>query len=122
MSNGIAHRTSAAVLVGGFLLAQENQQGKTTLAPIGGSLLASICTNLPDILEPAIHPHHRQFFHSFAFATIVGGGMYKLYQWEPKTEMEKLQKFCLMIAGSAYLIHLAMDACTKRSLPLLGKI
>lgn len=122
MSNAIAHRTGAAVIVGGFLLARENQEGKHTHAPLSGSLLAALCTNMPDILEPAVHPHHRQFFHSIAFAALIGGGMYKLYQWETETEMEKILKFCLLVAGGAYLIHLAMDACTRRSLPLLGKV
>ncbi len=122
MSNALAHRTGAAVLVGGYLLAREGQEGKITHVPVTGSILASICTNIPDWLEPAVNPHHRQFFHSFAFAAMVGGGMYKLSQWETQTDGEKFLKFCLMIAGGAYLTHLAMDACTKRSLPLLGKI
>jgi membrane-bound metal-dependent hydrolase YbcI (DUF457 family) len=121
MSNAIAHRNGAAVIVGGFLLARENQEGKHTHAPLSGSLLAALFTNIPDILEPAAHPHHRQFFHSVAFAALIGGGIYKLYQWETETEMEKLLKFCLLVAGGSYLIHLAMDACTRRSLPLLGK-
>lgn len=122
MSNAFAHRTGAALMVGGFLLAHENQEGKHTHAPFSGSVLAALCTNLPDILEPAVHPHHRQFFHSVAFAALIGGCVYKLYQWETETEMEKILKFCLLVAGSAYLIHLAMDACTRRSLPLLGKV
>lgn len=122
MSNAIAHRAGAAVLIGGFLLAQENQKGETTHKPLTGSIVASICTNIPDWLEPALHPHHRQFFHSIAFAAMIGGSMYKLSQWETQTEGEKLLKLCLMVAGGAYLVHLAMDACTKRSLPLLGKL
>ncbi len=122
MSNALAHRAVAATVTGLVILNIEAQEGKQTLAPVGGSVLAAICTNLPDILEPAIHPHHRQFFHSVALATLIGGGMYKLGQWETKTEMEKVLKFCLIAAGGSYLIHLAMDACTRRSLPLLGKI
>jgi membrane-bound metal-dependent hydrolase YbcI (DUF457 family) len=119
MANALAHRTVAAALTGLVILNKGAQEGKHTMAPIGGSLLAAICTNLPDILEPATNPHHRQFFHSFAFAALVGGGMCKLYQWEPKTDMDERIKSCLLIAGGAYLIHLAMDACTKRSLPLV---
>lgn len=122
MSNALAHRTGAVVLVGGYLLAREVQEEKNTHAPVTGSLLASICTNIPDWLEPAVNPHHRQVFHSIAFAAMIGGGMYKLSQWKTQTDGEKLLKFCLMVAGGAYLAHLAMDACTKRSLPLLGKI
>lgn len=122
MPNALAHCTVATVVTGAAILNMEAQEGKKTLAPIGGSLLAAICTNLPDLLEPAIHPYHRQIFHSFACAALVGGGIYKLYQWEPQTEMEKLLRFCLLVAGGSYLIHLAMDAYTRRSLPLLGKI
>lgn len=122
MPNAIAHRAGAAAIVGGFLLAQESQERKSTHKPLAGAAVASICTNIPDWLEPASHPHHRQFFHGLAFAAMIGFGMYKLSKWEAQTEGEKLLKFCLMVAGSAYLVHLAMDACTKRSLPLMGKI
>ncbi len=103
-------------------MAQESQEGKSTHKPLAGAVIASICTNIPDWLEPASHPHHRQFFHSIAFATMIGGGIYKLSKWETQTEGDKLLKFCLMAAGSAYLVHLAMDAFTTRSLPLMGKM
>lgn len=122
MPNKLAHCAVAAAVTGAVILYVEAQEKKQTLAPIGGSMLASVCTNFPDMLEPAIHPHHRQFFHSVAFAALIGGGLYKLYQWEAETEMEKILKFCLLVAGGSYLIHLAADACTKRSLPLLGKV
>ena len=122
MSNKLAHCAVAAVVTGAVILLIEAQEKKQTLAPIGGSLLATISTNIPDMLEPAIHPHHRQFFHSFAFAALIGGGMCQLYEWEAETELEKLAKFCLLVAGGSYLIHLALDAGTKRSLPFVGRI
>lgn len=122
MPNKLAHCTVAALATGVVILNIEAKEGKNPLAPAGGSVLAAIGTNLPDMLEPTIHPHHRQVFHSVAIVAMIGGGMYKLSQWEPQTEGEKLLKFCLMVAGGAYLVHLAMDACTKRSLPLLGKL
>lgn len=121
MSNALAHRTGAAVIVGGFLLAHENQEGKSTHAPLSGSLMAAICTNIPDILEPAAHPHHRQFFHSVAFAGLVGYGMYKTYEWSPETDFDKFIRFCLLMAGTGILLHIAMDSLTPRSIPLLGK-
>jgi inner membrane protein len=122
MSNALAHRTGAAVVIGGFLLARERQEGKSTLAPFGGSLLAAICTNIPDWLEPATHPHHRQLFHSLAFAALLAHGMLKVYEWKPETDSEKFIRFCLLTAGASYLMHLAMDFGTPRSLPMLGKI
>lgn len=121
MPNVLTHQSVAAIAVGGWIAQLEAKEGKKTVAPLGGAALAAICTNLPDILEPAIHPHHRQFFHSLAFAGLLGLGVYKLYKWETKTAQDELLKFCLLVAGGSYLIHLAMGACTSRSLPLLGK-
>jgi len=121
MPNALTHQFVAALTVGGCVAQLEATEGKKTMAPLGGAALAAICTNLPDKLEPAIHPHHRQFFHSVAFVGMLGLGMYKLYKWETKTGQEDLLKFCLLVVGGSYLIHLAMDACTRRSLPLLGK-
>ena len=122
MSNALAHNAGAAVLVGGFILARENQEGTSTHAPWSGSLLAAICTNIPDMLEPAAHPHHRQFFHSIVFAGMVGYGMHKTYKWNPETDLDKFIRFGLLMAGTGILIHLAMDSLTPRSLPLLGKV
>jgi len=121
MPNALTHQSVAAIAVGGWIAQLEAKGGKATMAPLAGATLAAICTNLPDMLEPAIHPHHRQFFHGLAFAGLLGLGMYKLYKWETKTVQEELLKFCLLVVGGSYLIHLAMDACTSRSLPLLGK-
>jgi len=122
MPNALAHCMVAALSTGITLVNKEAKEDKQTFAPIGGAVLAALCANLPDKLEPAIHPHHRQFFHSTIIAVLIGGGIYKLSQWETQTDGEKLLKFCLLVAGGSYLIHLAMDACTRRSLPLLGKI
>jgi hypothetical protein len=30
---------------------------------------------VPDLIEPAIHPHHRQFFHSWLFAGALAYGV-----------------------------------------------
>lgn len=77
---------------------------------------------LPDLIEPAVHPHHRQFFHSVVVAAGLVAGMRKLYQWAPDDDFEKLVRAFLLVGGAAYLSHLALDALTSRSLPLVGKI
>ena len=77
---------------------------------------------LPDVIEPAINPHHRQFFHSLIFAGVVGYGLCRLYQWEPGSPELKALRMVGLIAGGAYLVHLALDATTKRSLPLIGRV
>jgi membrane-bound metal-dependent hydrolase YbcI (DUF457 family) len=81
---------------------------------------AAFFTNLPDILEPATSPNHRKKFHSLAFAAVLGTCLYQLNQWQTETELESLLKGASMLAVSAYLIHLALDFTTAKSLPLGG--
>jgi len=73
-------------------------------------------------VEPALHPNHRQFFHSVAFMAILGTGLYKTYQWQTETNAEAFVRGALLIAGGAYLLHVVADACTAKSIPLIGRI
>ena len=84
--------------------------------------IATLCGSLPDLLEPAMHPNHRQFFHSVIFAAAIIEGGRRVYRWQPEDEWQKLLRNLTLIAGGAYLVHLAMDATTPTSLPLLGKL
>ena len=78
---------------------------------------------LPDMIEPALrHPNHRQFFHSITALCALGIGMHKAYHWEPQDKFKKTIRGILLVGGAAYLSHLALDAITKRSLPLIGRI
>lgn len=121
MANASAHRIGAALGVGGISLVNELQQGEQANfgRPLVATALATLAASLPDILEPATNPHHRQFFHSVVFAAALGYGMYRLYHWQPQEKWEQVAKFGLLAIGGAYLIHLAMDASTPRSLPLV---
>lgn len=133
--NATAHRTGAGLVIGILAAIREAQRVQAAksqiptplekpefnVAKVGGaSALAAAFGTLPDILEPATSPNHRQFFHSLAFAATIGWGLYELWQWEPDEEWQEWLKGGLLIAGGAYLVHLAMDATTKKSLPLLG--
>lgn len=80
------------------------------------------CGTLPDLIEPATNPNHRQFFHSFAVAFALAYGLYKLHRWEPETKLSAVVKGVGLLAGGGYLIHLLLDATTPRSLPVLGRI
>lgn len=122
MPNSSTHRIAAAIAVGGVLAYEDVRHENRTLKPLTGSVVAAIATNLPDVLEPALHPHHRQFFHSIAFAGLVGWGTYKVYQWKPEDSVDDILRFLLLVIGGAYLIHLALDAGTPRSLPIVGKV
>jgi len=123
MANASAHRIGAALGVGGISLAYELQRGEQANLghPLAATALATLTASLPDILEPATNPHHRQFFHSVAIAAALGYGIYRLYNWQPQEDWKKVAKFSALAIGGAYLIHLAMDASTPRSLPLVGK-
>lgn len=121
MANTSAHRFGAALGVGGISLINELQQGELANfgRPLMATALAILAASLPDTLEPATNPHHRQFFHSGICAAALGYGMYHLYNWRPQEEWKQMAKFGLLAIGGAYLIHLAMDANTPRSLPLV---
>lgn len=86
------------------------------------ALVAALASGLPDVLEPATSPHHRQFCHSAAFAALVISGMKKLYDWVPATPGEALVRDVLLSIGFGYMAHLCADATTAMGLPLVGKI
>lgn len=120
--NAAAHQMTAALSTGLLLHVEETKRGESTAWPIAGAGVAALATNLPDVLEPALTPNHRQFFHSLLFAGILGYGLYRLYGWAAETPEQKFLRTIGLIAGGAYLVHLALDATTKRSLPLVGRI
>lgn len=121
--NGPAHRTFTGLSIAAFLAMQERREGKpATALPLAGGAAGALLACLPDLLEPAIHPNHRQFFHSVAFAGLLLAGFIKLKAFEPKTPEGELLRLLGLVAIPAYLIHLAMDATTVKSLPLLGKM
>lgn len=120
--NAQQHRLGAFLAVAGVSAHLEAQKGAVSLKPLVNGLAASVMTSLPDRIEPPDHPNHRQFFHSLLFAAAVGYGVYQAYQWQPDDDWHKVLRWLAMIGGSAYLVHLAMDFTTRKSLPLVGKL
>lgn len=80
---------------------------------------AACLPSLPDWIEPAVHPNHRKFFHSVTFAVFVCHAMHRTYKWEPQEPWNKVARIALWVSGAAYLAHLARDAFTAKSLPLI---
>lgn len=87
-------------------------------------------SRLPDILEPAIHPNHRAFFHSFAFGAMIGFGAAQISK-DIRKRREKRKEYGideisgveillgLVIVGViVILLHLLMDGFTKKGLPI----
>lgn len=93
-----------------------------TAMPLLTAGLGALLGSLPDFIEPAYHPNHRQFFHSWVFATVLVVGFARLWQWTPTDERGKVLRYFGLIAGGAYLVHLAMDAGTPKSLPIVGTL
>lgn len=118
--NAPTHKLVAGTIVGIFIADREAKDGQSTLKPFVGGAAAALFTNLPDMLEPATSPNHRGLGHSLTLAALLGLGLHHLSQWQPETEAEKFWKGLGMIAGSAYLIHLAQDFTTPKSLPFIG--
>lgn len=88
-------------------------------------------SRLPDILEPAFHPNHRAFFHSFTFGALLGfAGVQVVKKIKEKRRQRKtlgLQQISgteilLAIALVAIVVislYLLMDMFTKRGLPVV---
>ena len=87
--------------------------------PLAAGALGAGCTNLPDILEPATSPNHRKVFHSVACAVVLIAGFKKAWDWEPDDSAGRVLRFVALAGIAGYLTHLALDATTKRSLPLI---
>lgn len=106
-----------AGLAGTFL-----DQNPTDERLLLGSLLtgsAITASKLPDILEPAIHSHHRKFCHSWlVLLGAVGAGLW-LWNWRPTTVELRQLRAVLLGALLGYTSHLGMDAMTPRGLPLI---
>ncbi|MAC47436.1 MAG: metal-dependent hydrolase [Oceanospirillum sp.] len=90
--------------------------------PCIATVLGALFGKFPDIPEPALHPHHRQFFHSKVVFAATTLGLIEAYKWKPDSEIEKIIRGLLLICGGAYLSHLICDSTTPRGLPLLGKL
>ena len=102
---------------------------------------------LPDLLEPAHHPRHRQLAHSYCTAALITNAATALLRWQDHwrakgnrlmsasdNEVRLLDRItlivraivCWMMAGATigvpfgYLTHLVQDSQTRAGLPLLG--
>lgn len=121
MACALAHRVVAGTFIGVAIAHQESQMGESTAWPLVGGGLGALLGTLPDMIEPANHPNHRQFFHGLTFAVALGYLGYRLYKWQPEEPWQETLRMIGLIAIGAYLIHLAMDASTPKSIPIVGK-
>ena len=121
--NGPTHQFAGAIAT--LAISQIDSEDKCTALhhPAATIPIGAFFGKLPDIVEPSLgNPNHRQFFHSVTALGLLGVGVHKLYRWEPQDNVERVLRGLLLFGGAAYLSHLALDAMTSRSLPLLGKL
>jgi hypothetical protein len=150
MSNRRTHLiagTGAGLAVAGYLAPNE-QPGAFLAEAVGGALGGAIGCLGPDVVEPAVHSWHRSTAHSYATAaTIATATVQRVQQWQgycrgraaahdearlrAATDGARIyhgfmalvwRLLCGFVAGlpAGYLSHLALDACTPRSIPLLA--
>ena len=121
--NGPTHQFAGAIAA--LAIVQSDCEEKSTALhhPAAAIPIGAFLGRLPDMIEPSVgNPNHRQFFHSVVALGLLGTGMHKIYHWEPQDNTDKLLRGLLLLGSAAYLSHLALDALTSRSLPLLGKL
>jgi inner membrane protein len=69
---------------------------------------------LPDLLEPAIHPNHRRFFHSYAATPLLAQANRHVSQ---STQMPAETRAAIHLISLGFFSHLAADAHTPKGLP-----
>lgn len=120
MANGITHQLVAAATVGSVCICAEANQQQKSAKPIWGASFSAMLTNLPDRFEPAIHPNHRQFFLSWAFAGVLGIAAHPAFHWETDNQFEEAVRIAILVGIGAYMVHLLLDASPPKSLPIIG--
>ena len=125
---------------------REQDLPKMLLETIGGGVGGYFGSRLPDMIEPAMCPGHRQFAHSVAAGSGVAYSLYRLLEewekgcrsraqyygdkrneefasWFQKLSYAILEIFFRIVAGglgglgAGYISHLALDGRTPKGLP-----
>ncbi len=120
MACAVEHAQFNLFAVAAACAAVQHREGRPVDGtPVVMGAAASCLPSLPDWFEPALHPNHRKFFHSVAVFAGLSYGMHRLYKWDTQDEWERLVRAIALVAGAAYLAHLARDAFTAKSLPMI---
>ncbi len=119
MASAAAHNTAG--LLAGIISSVLDQYPEEERFVLSGLLTAGAIagSKLPDVLEPAIHSHHRAFFHSFVVLIGAAWAGRKLWDWRPQTPQQRQVRALLLGALIGYCSHLGLDALTPRSLPVI---
>lgn len=94
----------------------KKEEKPTIQGALGSLLVGAFAGVLPDLLEPASHPTHRSFFHSFTLLMMLMQGNLKTWEAQNLTEDQKL---VISLLSAGYGSHLLSDSSTPRSIPFL---
>jgi inner membrane protein len=105
---------------------------------VGGAAGGALLSRAPDVLEPALHPNHRQFAHSMVTAGTLGAvavpaafrAQHNLARQAAQMQSADPVRAAVyhllagFVAGAVpgYLSHVALDACTPKGIPLMGRL
>lgn len=88
--------------------------GELFVYGVGGAIGSA----LPDQIEPAYSPYHRDTAHSVA---ALGANVLALYQIDELVpDLHPSVRVLAKGLTIGYVSHLALDACTPMGLPLIG--
>lgn len=79
--------------------------------------LGAVAGQVPDWLEPAVHPGHRSTFHSVG---VLATATYLAYRLPANQNITQVGAGMLVAVLAAYGSHLIIDGRTPSGLPLLG--
>ena len=116
MANRDTH-VMVGAMTGVFVSCLDNDS-TSAVNPLVASAVGGFFGRLPDLLEPATSPNHRQFLHGFVFLGGLYIGLKKTIDWKPDNDFDKVIRAVMLIGGGAYISHLALDSMTKKSLPI----
>ena len=69
---------------------------------------------VPDLLEPALHPNHRAFFHSYAAGGLLAVANHHLSR---NQDIDPAVRAAVHLGSLGFAIHLWADAGTPKGLP-----
>lgn len=116
--NGEAHRLVGGIVGGVTYAVCCKAFGVQPTSPglavsVGAGVIGA---SLHDLVEPAIHPNHRAFFHSIAFNGLLAASIRRAWM-DPTMPPERRVLFAVL--GLGCLSHPCLDALTPKGLPIL---
>ena len=91
MANSADHIAAGALA--GVVMACYGQRKEEPVSPLLAIGASTVFSKLPDWIEPATNPNHRQFFHSIAFLSLLGYSLKMTYDWKPEDKGSQILRF-----------------------------